>query len=81
MHFSLASLEKFRLPLMWTLGIVALFLFLHLIGVYIYKDGKLVGIPGGSVNIGMVGKAPENPNPLTYGQDKQHDLILSYLFR
>jgi ABC-type transport system substrate-binding protein len=81
MHFSLASLEKFRLPLLWTLGIVALFLFFHLIGVYIYKDGKLVGIPGGSVNIGMVGKAPENPNPLTFGQDKQHDLILSYLFR
>lgn len=81
MHFSLASLEKFRLPLLWTLGIVAFFLFLHLIGIYIYKDGNLVGIPGGSVNIWLVGKAPENPNPLAYGEDKQHDLILSFLFR
>lgn len=81
MRLSLASLEKFRLPLLWTLGIVTFLLFLHLIGVYIYKDGALVGIPGWSVNIWLVGKAPENPNPLEFGKDKQHDLILSFLFR
>jgi ABC-type oligopeptide transport system substrate-binding subunit len=40
-----------------------------------------VGIPGGSINIGLVGTAPKIPNPLEYWQDRQHDLILSFLFR
>jgi MarR-like DNA-binding transcriptional regulator SgrR of sgrS sRNA len=33
------------------------------------------------VNIGIVGKAPETPNPLEFGQEKNHDLVLSFLFR
>lgn len=40
-----------------------------------------MGVPWGSINIGLVGEAPEIPNPLTYWQNKQNDLILSFLFR
>ncbi len=29
----------------------------------------------------MVGESPGIPNPLKYGQNKQTDLILSFLFR
>jgi ABC-type transport system substrate-binding protein len=81
MLFSLTRFEKFRLPLIWTLSTISIFLSLHLVGAYFYSGGTTVGIPGGSINIGLVGKAPEIPNPLEYGQNKQHDLILSFLFR
>ena len=42
-------------------------LFFHLIGGYLYADGKYVGLPGGSISIGMVGDAPNVMNPLQYG--------------
>lgn len=74
-------LSRFRVPAIAILASTAVFLFLHLIGVYIYEGGNAVGVPGGSVNIGLVGTAPEVPNPLLYGQNKQTDLILSFLFR
>lgn len=40
-----------------------------------------MGVPGGSINIGLVGESPTIPNPMKYSQNKQYDLILSFLFR
>lgn len=75
------NLLRFRVPAIWIASILGLFTFLHLIGVYIYEGGTVIGVPGGSINIGLVGQSPEIPNPMNYGQNKQHDLVLSFLFR
>lgn len=40
-----------------------------------------MGVMGWSINIGMIGESPEIPNPILYGQNKQTDLILKFLFR
>ncbi len=74
-------LSRFRVPAIAILSSTAALIFFHLIGVYIYEGGSAMGVPGGSVSIGLVGTAPEVPNPLLYGQNKQNDLILSFLFR
>lgn len=75
------NLSRFRLPVIWTASIIGSLSFLHLIGVYIYEWGSVVGVPGGSINIGLVGESPTIPNPMKYSQNKQYDLILSFLFR
>lgn len=75
------NIGKFRLPLLISVGMVAILLFVHLIWVYIYLGGSTIGIPWGSINIGLIGKAPDIPNPLEYGKERKHDLILTFLFR
>jgi nucleotide-binding universal stress UspA family protein len=57
------------------------FLIIHLIGIYIYSGGKYIGLPGGSVSIGIVSKAPNIIDPLGYGLSKNTDLVLRFLFR
>ncbi len=75
------NLSRFRLPVIWTAGTISLLTLLHLIGVYIYEWWSVIGIPGWSINIWLVGPSPDIPNPMQYSQNKEHDLILSFLFR
>ena len=75
------NLSRFRLPIIWTSSILGVLTLVHLIGVYIYEGGSVLGVPGGSINIGLIGQSPEIPNPMQYGENKQYDLILSFLFR
>ena len=55
--------------------------FLHLIGVYVYAGGKYIGVPGGSVSVGMIGKAPDILSPLTYGSNVHDTSIFRFVFR
>lgn len=58
------------------------FFFLHLIGVYVYSNGKYVGLPGGSVSVGFVSEThPDSLNPLAYGNGKTDDFLYNLLFR
>ena len=75
------NLSRFRLPVIWTSSILWILTLLHLVGVYIYEWWSVVGVPGGSINIWLVGQGPDIPNPMQYSQSKEHDLILSFLFR
>ena len=75
------NLSRFRLPVIWTAGTISLLTLLHLIGVYIYEWWSVIGIPGWSINIWLVWQSPDIPNPMQYSQNKEHDLILSFLFR
>lgn len=75
------DISKFRIPTIRASSIIAVLLFLHLIGVYIYEGGTSIGVAWGSTNIGLIGEAPTIPNPLEYGKNRQTDLILKFLFR
>lgn len=75
------NLRRLRTPIIFTSLILWGILLIHLVWVYIYEGGSTKGVPWGSINIGMVGESPGIPNPLKYGQNKQTDLILSFLFR
>lgn len=75
------DVSLFRKPIIWWLTSLSVILTLHLGGVYIYEWGKSVGVRWGSINIWLIGEAPEIPNPLNYGGNKQEDLILKFLFR
>ncbi len=75
------NLRRFRIPALWTSSLVLCICLIHLAGVYIYEGGTPMGVIGWSINIGMIGDSPEIPNPIHYGQSKQTDLILKFLFR
>jgi hypothetical protein len=45
-----------------------------------YDGGKWIGESGGSLSIGIVGKAPDIPNPLEYGISRENDMIMRFLF-
>ncbi len=55
--------------------------FLHLIWVYIFEWGHYVGLPGGSISIGIIGDTPDVMNPLSYGKSPETDLMFHFLFR
>lgn len=58
------------------------FFLIHLVGAYIYSDGKYIGLPGGSVSVGVVSDSRPQPlNPLLYGHGKIDDTIYNMLFR
>lgn len=58
------------------------FFLIHLVGAYIYSDGKYIGLPGGSVSVGAVSDSRPQPlNPLLYGHGKIDDTIYNMLFR
>lgn len=58
------------------------FFFLHLVGAYIYSDGKYVGVAGGSIRVGFVADYHPDPlNPLAYGTGKIDDMMYNLLFR
>lgn len=40
-----------------------------------------MGLPGGSISIGTVGKTPDVMNPLSYGTSDANDLMFRFLFR
>lgn len=61
--------------------VIATIFLLHLIGVYIYEGGSQRGVEWGSTNIGLIGEAPSIPNPLEYGQNRQLDFMMKFLFR
>ena len=75
------DLSRFRLPVLWTASVLGILLIIHLIWVYIYEGGSPIWVPGGSISIGLVGNTPDIPNPLSFGKNKQTDLILWFLFR
>lgn len=59
------------------------FFLLHIIWIYIYSNWKYVGLPGGSVQVAVVGdiNSFEPLNPLLYGSGKINDLMYSMMFR
>jgi ABC-type transport system substrate-binding protein len=56
-------------------------LIIHLIGVYIFEGGKFVGLPGGSISIGLVSETPNARNPLSYGKTPEWDLLFNFMFQ
>lgn len=68
-------------PFLISLSVFLGVLLVHLAGIYIYEGGKYVGLPGGSISIGIVGKAPDVMNPFTFGTNPANDLVFEFLFR
>lgn len=81
------SLLRYRKTALIICAVLFGFFFVHLTGAYIYSNGKYVGLPGGSVSIGMVSDAdsyPDPMNPLSYGSGaagRADDMIYNLLFR
>jgi ABC-type transport system substrate-binding protein len=76
------QLPRFRRkPFLISTSVFATLLLIHLIGVYIFEWGKYVGLPGGSISIGVVGTPPDVMNPLIFGQNPANDLLFRFLFR
>ena len=77
------SFLRYRKTMLITSSVLFGLFLVHLIGVYIYSNGKYVGLPGGSISVGIVADASTiSPmNPLLYGQNKYNDLIYNLLFR
>ncbi len=58
------------------------FFLAHLVWAYIYSDGKYIGLPGGSVSVGVVsGSRPQPLNPFLYGSGNIDDMIYNLMFR
>ncbi len=70
-----------RKPLIIVLSIFSGLLLIHLLGIYIYEWWKYLGLPGGSISIGVVGKTPDVMNPLTYGSSDSSDLMFRFMYR
>ncbi len=74
-------LDHYKKYIFISSGILFFAFFIHLIGVYVYSGGKFIGIPQGSISIGIVGKAPDVKNPFEYGDNQINDLVYKFLFR
>lgn len=76
------SLLQYRKKALIFCAIIFGFFFVHLIGSYIFSNGNYVGLPGGSVSVGIVSDTHPNPmNPLAYGIDRTDDMLYNLLFR
>lgn len=64
---SMKSFLRYRKTALITCAVFFGLFFAHLTGAYIYSNGKYVGLPGGSVSVGIVSENyPDPMNPLLY---------------
>lgn len=76
------TFTKYRKTILWISAVLSGLLLAHLAGAYIYSDGKYIGLPGGSVSVGVVSSSRPQPlNPLLYGSGDIDDMIYNLLFR
>lgn len=76
------TFAKYRKTILWVSTVLCGFFLAHIAGAYIYSDGKYIGLPGGSVSVGVVSSSRPQPlNPLLYGSGDIDDMIYNLLFR
>lgn len=76
------SLLRYRKPALIISTVLFVIFFLHLTGVYVFSNGKYVGLPGGSVSVGLISEHKADPmNPLNYGSGQTDDFMYNMLFR
>lgn len=76
------SLLQYRKTALWTCVIVFSIFVVHLAWAYIYTGGKYIGLPGGSVSVGVVSDGHTDPlNPFLYWKWQIDDTIYNLLFR
>ncbi len=69
--------------LLFLVGFFCLLLATHIVFLYIYNDAEKYPLPGGTINIGMMGKKPV-PNVLNFDtkiENDTNDTVLRFLLR